>query len=131
MGEMDNHASIHWSKLPGSSCCRADLGAVARGAGNNCQARDRFLADTAADNRRDFTATATGGDEAGFVELIADEEIFIIGLPFDLTLETSQSSVPAEGASIQLIATVLDDLAEPLEGAKVQFESSAGRVASL
>ena len=77
------------------------------------------------------TAIVTGGDTAGFVELIADEEVFIFGNPFDLFLETSQSSVPAEGASIQLIATVLDDLSDPLEGAKVQFESSAGRVASL
>lgn len=79
-----------------------------------------------------ITATVTGGDDtAGFIELIADEEIFIFGNPFDLFLETSQSSVPVEGASIQLIATVLDDLGEPLEDAKVQFESSAGRVQSL
>ena len=77
------------------------------------------------------TCTVTGGDTEGFIELTTDEEILILGNPFDLFLETTQSSVPAEGASIGLVATVLDDQGEPLDGARVQFESSAGRVASL
>ena len=76
------------------------------------------------------TAVVTGGDDAGFVELIADEEVLIFGFPFDIFLETSQSSVAAEGDELQLVATVLDDLGDPLVEAGVQFESSAGTVAS-
>ena len=58
------------------------------------------------------------------------QEIEVLGLPTFLTLETSQSSIPAEGGAVELIATVTDDTGEPVQGVGVQFETTVGSVAS-
>jgi hypothetical protein len=63
-------------------------------------------------------------------QIEAEDFIEVSGFAAEITLEASPPSVPQEGGSIELIALVLDNAFEPLEGAGVNFITEVGTLAS-
>jgi hypothetical protein len=63
-------------------------------------------------------------------QIEAIDFIEVSGFAAEITLEASPPSVPQEGGSIELVALVLDNAFEPLEGAGVNFITEVGTLAS-
>ena len=76
-----------------------------------------------------FEVSASTVGEAG--ALVEDfVEILVSGFAFSIFLQPTPSSVPETGGVIDLAATVLDDVGEPLPNAVVIFSTQVGSLAS-